>query len=58
MPASRQRSLSPFIALAVMAMMGVRREPLRDHVPAHESETVASKPSISGICTSINTTSN
>ncbi len=56
MPASRQRSRSPFIALAVMAMIGVCRFPVSRSFS--RITLVASNPSISGICTSIRTTSN
>jgi CheY-like chemotaxis protein len=52
-PAARQASRSPCIALAVMAMM-------RGRWPAGHCDAmrrVASSPSISGICTSISTTS-
>ena len=55
MPAARQRSRSPFMAWAVMAMIGV-------WAPVAASRAriaaVASNPSISGICTSISTASN
>ena len=55
MPAARQRSASPFIAWAVRATIGTCRG-----VPRSRSRiaAVASKPSISGICTSISTRSN
>ena len=55
MPAARQRSRSPFMAWAVMAMIGRCRP-----VPfsSRRMRAVASKPSISGICTSISTRSN
>ena len=46
MPASRQRSRSPSIACAVMAMIG-RCSPVA--APARGSRAVASKPSMSGI---------
>ena len=55
MPAARQRSRSPFIAWAVMAMIGMAPCPTPR---AARIAAVASKPSISGICTSISTTSN
>ena len=55
MPSARQRSRSPFMAWAVMAMIGV-------WTPVADSRAriaaVASNPSISGICTSIRTASN
>ena len=47
MPAARHLSFSPLMALAVRAMMGVVRPSLLAQV------RVASKPSITGICTSI-----
>ena len=50
MPAARQRSRSPAMACAVMATIGVRR-PVAGS--ASRMRRVASKPSISGICTSI-----
>ena len=55
MPAARQRSRSPFMAWAVMAMIG-----MWPPVAASRARiaAVASNPSISGICTSIRTTSN
>ena len=56
MPASRQRSRSPFIACAVMATMRDVRAGRRAR--ARGWRAVASKPSISGICTSISTRSN
>lgn len=54
MPAARQVSTSPFIALAVSATMGRRRPE-----PSSSSRTraVASKPSITGIRQSISTSS-
>ena len=55
MPAARQRSRSPFMAWAVMAMIGTCRPvalfPLADG-------QVVSKPSSSGISMSIKITSN
>ena len=55
MPAARQRSRSPCIACAVSATIGTCAP-----VPrlARADRSVASKPLISGICTSISTTSN
>ena len=55
MPAARQRSRSPFMAWAVMAMIGVWAPVAASRA---RMAAVASKPSISGICTSISTTSN
>ena len=54
MPAARQRSRSPFIACAVIATM--RMWPPVDAL-ARRMAAVASSPPISGICTSISTTS-
>ena len=55
MPAPRQRSRSPFIACAVTPTMGTR--PPRP-VSSPRIALVASRPSISGICTSMRMTSN
>src|ERR1039458_1973401 len=54
MPAARHRSRSPRIAWAVMATIGMCLPVLCSRTRMAE---VASNPSISGICTSINTTS-
>ena len=53
MPAARHFSRSPFMALAVMATMGVRRPP----PSLSRIRAVASKPSISGIWPSMSTAS-
>src|SRR5438477_284503 len=55
MPAARQRSRSPLIACAVIAMILVR-SPVS--ISRARIAAVASKPPISGICTSIRITSN
>ena len=54
MPASRHRSRSPDIACAVIATIGMCG---RCRARCRESRAVASRPFISGICTSISTTS-
>ena len=53
---ARQRSRSPFMAWAVIAMIGSVASVARPR--ASRIAAVASKPSISGICTSIRTRSN
>ena len=53
MPASMHRSLSPLIACAVIAIIGKSA-----HSRFARIFLVVSKPSITGICTSINTRSN